>query len=221
MEIKIGDRFAQKHNNHVEVEVVGFDDFGSTVNLREAAPNVEPYFYQMDYGSMVSLIELGRWTPVPKEPEHIETHQEALERLQLKVGDRVKVLCKAESNKRGWNTYWAKYMDNYIGKTFKVIDFAGSMGVELDGYYSFPAFVLEKVEDEKRLPTTDERIAALEAKVDAVHKQLGILVDAIIRQTSQNMNIKILNLRLSSGLSVKIRKTPRQMKAKAKKQQKT
>jgi len=93
------------------------------------------------------LTTLKRWTPVPKEPEHLETHQEALERLQLKVGDKVKVLCKAESFERDWEANWAKVMDDYIGKTIKVIDFSGNSGVRLDCYYNFPAFVLEKVEN--------------------------------------------------------------------------
>jgi len=180
MEYKVGDRFIENCSK-LEIEVVGFDDFVSAVNLREAAPNGEPYFYRMDYGYMAFLIESGRWAPVPKEPEHLETHQEALERLNLKVGDKVKVLRKAKSFERDWKASWVKSMDDYIGKTLKVIDFSCNSGVRLDGNYNFPAFVLEKVENEKPLPTTEERIAALEAKVDAVHTQLEKLVDALIK----------------------------------------
>ena len=163
MEIKIGDRFIENCSK-LEIEVVGFDAFGSRVNLREAAPNGKLYVYQTDCISMVSLIELGHWTHIPKEPEHLETNQEALERLDLKVGDRVKVLRKAKSKERDWLPCWGTKMDDYVGKVFKVVEISqGDLGVRLlgpkisaDEYDKpyFPAFVLEKVEKEKPLPTT-------------------------------------------------------------------
>lgn len=91
--------------------------------------------------------------------EHkLETNQEALERLKLEVGDTVKVLEKAESQSRGWDTNWINsVMDNAVGKIGTVTNIdttENNYGVELeiegvtgpfDKLYYYPAYVLEVV----------------------------------------------------------------------------
>lgn len=86
----------------------------------------------------------------------LKTHQEALEELDLQVGDTVKVFEKAESYKRGWDTCWIHgTMDKAIGKTGTVVAICdGNDGVEVeiegvtdgDGRnYKYPAFILGKL----------------------------------------------------------------------------
>lgn len=91
--------------------------------------------------------------------EILETHQEALDRLKLQVGDKVKVLEKAESYKRGWGTRWAHgTMDEAIGKIGVVKDIdtvvVHNHGIALDNGYYYPAYVLEVVERAKDTVTT-------------------------------------------------------------------
>ena len=92
--------------------------------------------------------------PTTEQGEHLETHQEALQRLNLQVGDTVKVLCNAESDhKRGWYNSWVPEMDRYIGKTCTVDDW-DERGISFIGNgWHFPAYVLEvvsRVGDEKK-----------------------------------------------------------------------
>jgi hypothetical protein len=85
--------------------------------------------------------------------QKLETHQEALERLQLQVGDTVKILEKAESYKRGWGTCWIhNIMDDAINKTATVRDISNvadqGISVSVEGIPTncyYPAFVLEVV----------------------------------------------------------------------------
>ena len=71
----------------------------------------------------------------------------------FKIGDKVKVLRKAESYKLGWATSWHSNMDKYIGNTYTIKDISsgccGVNGFQLgtkDDRYWFPWFVLELVE---------------------------------------------------------------------------
>jgi hypothetical protein len=100
--------------------------------------------------------------------QKLETHQEALDRLQLQVGDKVKVLEKAESYKRGWGTGWVHgTMDEAIGKigvvkgidTVVVHNHGIALEIEgisgsVDNVYYYPAYVLEVVERAKDAVTT-------------------------------------------------------------------
>lgn len=90
-----------------------------------------------------------------------ETHSEALQRLGLKAGDMARVLRKVESKSNGWAGTWVSKMDIYVGKSLIVGDSPfGYWGVQLltggddEQYFSFPAFVLEKVE---AVPVEPER----------------------------------------------------------------
>lgn len=81
-----------------------------------------------------------------------ETHEQALQLLNLKAGDTVRVLRKAESISNGWRGRWIPEMDLFVGKKCKVLTI-NSLGVLLeddnDEAWYFPAFVLEKVEAER------------------------------------------------------------------------
>jgi hypothetical protein len=85
----------------------------------------------------------------------VETLQEAKERLNLRPGDKVKVLSKANSRENGWANSWTHDMDQYIGLIGTVTFEDNVRGVDihfgnsklLD--YCFPHFVLEKIEEEK------------------------------------------------------------------------
>jgi hypothetical protein len=89
--------------------------------------------------------------------QKLETHQEALDRLKLQVGDKVKVLEKAESFKRGWSTCWLHNMDKTVGETGIItsISYDGiSVKRGLCGIAYYTAYVLEVVERAKDAVTT-------------------------------------------------------------------
>jgi len=66
----------------------------------------------------------------------------------LAVGDKVKVLRKAENNENGWSNNWLSEMNDNIGKIVNITDFE-KFGVNVkESDYSYPYFVLEKVVDE-------------------------------------------------------------------------
>lgn len=62
------------------------------------------------------------------------------------VGDIVRVKDKATSDCHGWLNDWNRYMTSYIGMSCMVTQMNNVCGIELDGSYSFPYFVLEVVE---------------------------------------------------------------------------
>jgi len=73
----------------------------------------------------------------------------------IKVGDKVKVKCKAESYELGWCYPWVRDMDSAVGRVGIVTIDNGEYGFVLKFRptkskvnpigYSFPYFVLEKV----------------------------------------------------------------------------
>lgn len=75
----------------------------------------------------------------------------AQEHCGLKVGDWVKVVRKAEYYKCRWNNFWLKIKSEMIGKVYQIIDM-DKYGIWLninnkkEKMYSFPYFVLKKVE---------------------------------------------------------------------------
>jgi hypothetical protein len=84
-----------------------------------------------------------------------ETLQEDYLKMQgncgIKVGDKVRVLRKAESYEMGWNCDWIEDMDNCIGEIGEVVDInPGGFDIKFKdlAYWCFPFFVLEKVEEE-------------------------------------------------------------------------
>ncbi len=85
---------------------------------------------------------------------NLEIQKHNYKNCGFKVGDKVKVLRKAENGENGWNNIWVPIMDKYIGKTCVVVDNKNENGFGLilqddslrdDIRFSFPHFVLEKV----------------------------------------------------------------------------
>lgn len=82
-----------------------------------------------------------------------ERQEEWIEANGIEIGDKVRVLRKAESHEDGWDNVWADSMSQSIGETLVVDSINGDRGIALDGLAlewecSFPYFVLEKVEDQ-------------------------------------------------------------------------
>lgn len=70
----------------------------------------------------------------------------------IKVGDKVRVVRKAEANERNWPCFWAQSMDCMVGNIFRVDD-VHRLGVLVGGVVDgittnayVPYFVLEVVE---------------------------------------------------------------------------
>jgi hypothetical protein len=86
-----------------------------------------------------------------------EAYDEAQDKCGLKVGDRVKVKGKTESNEGGWRNYWNPLMDKYVGKIGKITNVRRNVGVQVmfggDAWH-FPFFVLEKVEENEDQQST-------------------------------------------------------------------
>lgn len=79
-----------------------------------------------------------------------ETHQQAIDRLQLKRGDKVKLIGKGKDFDRGFNNSWTKIMDTYVGKIGIVSSVSEYNGVYVDFNtgrldYGYPAYTLEKI----------------------------------------------------------------------------
>ena len=87
--------------------------------------------------------------------------------LNLKVGDKVKVLRKAESRELGWTDGWLPTMNASVGQTFEVIRMGDlhSLGVTLNdrGNYAYPYHVLEVVSRK-----VDKKTIAISSKYSAV-----------------------------------------------------
>ena len=81
-----------------------------------------------------------------------KSYEERQRECGLKVGDKVKILRRAEAEEEGWNNDWCESMNEFIGKIGKVISNQGEAGIkvevcEFNNWWYFPYFVLEKVED--------------------------------------------------------------------------
>ncbi len=78
-----------------------------------------------------------------------QRQKEWVQKNDLKIGDKVKVLRKAKSYEGGWNNSWCLYMDSTVGKEFVVNGFNDDdcgWGISLVGVCDYPYFVLEPVD---------------------------------------------------------------------------
>lgn len=87
--------------------------------------------------------------------------------LNLKVGDKVKVLRKAESRELGWIDSWVPSMDRAVGQTLEVINIrvGSAAGVTLNylSNYAYPYHILEVVSRK-----VDKKTIAISSKYSAV-----------------------------------------------------
>lgn len=80
-------------------------------------------------------------TPTPTADDYLKGHKAS----GIKVGDKVKVLRKAEDHEGGWDCVWSLFMDQFVGREFMVESDRGATGFRTTGYWHLPYFVLEKV----------------------------------------------------------------------------
>jgi hypothetical protein len=71
--------------------------------------------------------------------------------VDLKEGDSVKVISTATTGQHGWDNVWNPKMDAAVGKVMTVVRVGHTSGVVLSGKgvdtnYSYPFFILQKVE---------------------------------------------------------------------------
>lgn len=90
-----------------------------------------------------------------KESSYVERQTKWLADNGIKVGDKVRVVRKAESLEDGWQTVWNPDMDEAVGKVGTVSYIPPSFrecGIEVDvpgvGRFYYPYFVLKKAEPE-------------------------------------------------------------------------
>lgn len=90
---------------------------------------------------------------------YIENQREWVNKNNIKVGSKVKIIKKANSEEDGWGAYWNSFMDdsvNEIGVVTTINDKSNNnIGIQVylenkDNYYFYPYFVLEKVEDKNK-----------------------------------------------------------------------
>lgn len=87
---------------------------------------------------------------------YIENQRKWVNENNIKVGSKVKIIKKADSEECGWGAYWNNLMDDSINEigTITMISDDGfsNIGIQVylenkDNYYFYPYFVLEKVKD--------------------------------------------------------------------------
>ncbi len=65
----------------------------------------------------------------------------------FRVGDTVKVFAMCRTEAGGWNNSWPPLMNEAVGNTHQIISDDGDRGFGLETGFSYPWFVLEKVND--------------------------------------------------------------------------
>jgi hypothetical protein len=90
--------------------------------------------------------------------------------INFKVGDKVKILRKADDFELGWSTFWPSEKDKYIGKVGKIIKVVpsyGSIAVAVEGeVWLSPWFVLELVE-----PVSEKHTITIDGKSTEVSEE--------------------------------------------------
>lgn len=90
---------------------------------------------------------------------YIENQREWIKKNNIKVGSKVKIIKKADSEECGWGAYWNSFMDDSINEigTITTIDDKSNnnIGIQVyleneDSYYFYPYFVLKKVENKNK-----------------------------------------------------------------------
>lgn len=84
---------------------------------------------------------------------YIERQDEWIKKNDLKIGDKVRLIRKAESVEDGWPNVWPCAADGWIGNILRVMDIDSQNIVcynpDSDAWFGFPYFVLEKVMEHK------------------------------------------------------------------------
>lgn len=84
---------------------------------------------------------------------YIERQDEWIKKNDLKIGDKVRLIRKAESVEDGWPNVWPDKVDGWVGKILKVKEISrGNISCydfETNDWFNFPYFVLEKIMERK------------------------------------------------------------------------
>ena len=88
-----------------------------------------------------------------------ENQRKWVNKNNIKVGSKVKIIKKANSEENGWGAYWNSLMDDSVNEvgTVTLIDDKrlNNIGIQVyldnkGSYYLYPYFVLEKIEDKNK-----------------------------------------------------------------------
>jgi hypothetical protein len=80
---------------------------------------------------------------------YLERQNEWIAQHDLKVGDKVKVLRKAEDYEDGWPTYWGGQTHTMsIGKAYFIQEISLEYGIILDNGWGYPYFVLKPLKEQ-------------------------------------------------------------------------
>jgi hypothetical protein len=83
----------------------------------------------------------------------------------FKVGDKVRILRKADNWELGWGTVWYPSMNKLVGKVVEIHEVFSNGNVVADGFV-FPWFVLELVE-----PVLEKHIITIDGKSTEVSEE--------------------------------------------------
>lgn len=117
--------------------------------------------------SEIKLITENKKQPVMKEPAQKSIHDQILETLNLKQGDKIKITHKVPSMDLGWICSWPDSMDRFVSAdevyTVSFIEFGNGIQIKEDpAGYSFPAQCVQLVERKKAftsIPISDSYTA--------------------------------------------------------------
>lgn len=82
--------------------------------------------------------------------QYEEDQRTWIKQVGLEIGDTVKVIAECDSYTGGWGGRWGlEFPDMKVGNVGRVTEVAGSEGIRVDAYYSYPFFVLIKLEEDE------------------------------------------------------------------------
>lgn len=164
-DIKIGDHVyvLQKYDPKTCGDwdgAIWIDQMNKYVKKTGVIADIENSGMTVDFGDGESTKYWFPYSVLRKEKEvkksYIERQDEWVKKNDLKIGDKVRIIRKAEAFEDGWGVGWASFpMDSLIGKEACVRRINGWAGIHAEcnnglGGWNFPYFVLEKVESEEK-----------------------------------------------------------------------
>lgn len=84
---------------------------------------------------------------------YVERQDDWVKKNNIKIGDKVRLIRKAESVEDGWPNVWPDKVDGWVGKILKVKGISGGniscYDFETNDWFNLPYFVLEKIMEHK------------------------------------------------------------------------
>ena len=119
--------------------------FGDSGKYTEWSPDEDSFILDINTGHIDESVVFSSGIPA-KDVIASEKSYRLHDPSKFKVGDKVKVVCRAESGEGDWDNSWNSYMDKFIGNTYEIIDIGIRGDYKLSDWY-FPSFCLELVEE--------------------------------------------------------------------------